>query len=269
MQDTYEEIPPPDAGGRRLLEERPWLAFVLPMAVYMVLGSLEPSAPAAGLAEGALSEPQGLLGVRYEHYPIVYTFKIIATLGAILYVWPVYRQWPVRVSPLAILVGVVGVVLWVGIDWIGIEERFVQWVGPESDLIGLLGMAPRPAYNPLEQLEDSPAMAWGFLAVRFFGLALIVPIIEEMLLRGWLMRSIDDPAFWRIPIGQASVAAIVVGTAFPMVYHPEKLASLVWFSLVTWLMIRTKNIWDCVAAHAVTNFLLGVWVVATGAWHLW
>jgi membrane protease YdiL (CAAX protease family) len=54
-----------------------------------------------------------------------------------------------------------------------------------------------------------------------------------------------------------------------MLYHPEKLASLAWFSLVSWLMVRTKNFWDCVAAHAVTNFLLGVWVVTTGDWRLW
>jgi hypothetical protein len=55
-----------------------------------------------------------------------------------------------------------------------------------------------------------------------------------------------------------------------MMMHPaELLAALVWFSLITWLMVRTKNIWDCVAAHAVTNLLLGMYVVARGAWHLW
>ena len=29
---------------------------------------------------------------------------------------------------------------------------------------------------------------------------------------------------------------------------------------------HTRNIWDCVVAHAVTNLLLGVYVVATGEW---
>jgi membrane protease YdiL (CAAX protease family) len=43
----------------------------------------------------------------------------------------------------------------------------------------------------------------------------------------------------------------------------------VWFSLVTWLMVRTKNIWDCVAAHMITNLLLGLFVVIEGKhWHL-
>jgi hypothetical protein len=64
--------------------------------------------------------------------------------------------------------------------------------------------------------------------------------------------------------------AVVVGTAVPMLMHPaEMVAAAVWFSLVTWLMVRTKNIWDCVAAHAVTNLLLGIFVVTYGQWQLW
>jgi membrane protease YdiL (CAAX protease family) len=63
---------------------------------------------------------------------------------------------------------------------------------------------------------------------------------------------------------------IAVGTAVPMLMHPgELLAAFVWFSLVTWLMVRTKNIWDCVAAHAVTNLLLGIYVVTQHQWQLW
>ncbi len=38
--------------------------------------------------------------------------------------------------------------------------------------------------------------------------------------------------------------------------------------MITWLMLRTRNIWDCVAAHAITNLILGVYVVASGAWRL-
>jgi hypothetical protein len=34
------------------------------------------------------------------------------------------------------------------------------------------------------------------------------------------------------------------------------LAAAVWLSLDTWLMVRTRKIWDCVAAHAVTNLLV-------------
>jgi membrane protease YdiL (CAAX protease family) len=38
--------------------------------------------------------------------------------------------------------------------------------------------------------------------------------------------------------------------------------------MVTWLMVRTRNIWDCVVAHALTNLILGIYVVTTGTWRL-
>ena len=51
--------------------------------------------------------------------------------------------------------------------------------------------------------------------------------------------------------------------------HPqEAVATFVWFSAVTWLMIRTRSIGDCILAHAVTNLLLGIYVISTGNWWL-
>jgi hypothetical protein len=33
-------------------------------------------------------------------------------------------------------------------------------------------------------------------------------------------------------------------------------------------MTKTKNLWDCVVAHAVTNLLLGAYVLWSGHWEL-
>jgi membrane protease YdiL (CAAX protease family) len=60
----------------------------------------------------------------------------------------------------------------------------------------------------------------------------------------------------------------VLGTAVPMMMHGEMLAAAVWFSMITCLMVYTRNIWDCIVAHAVTNLLLGIYVVNSGDWHL-
>ena len=49
----------------------------------------------------------------------------------------------------------------------------------------------------------------------------------------------------------------------------EAIAAIAWFSLVTVLMVRTKNVWDCVVAHAVTNLLLGIYVIWFEQWQLW
>ena len=52
--------------------------------------------------------------------------------------------------------------------------------------------------------------------------------------------------------------------------HPEILAALVWGAAVSALLYRTKNLWACIAAHAVTNALLGLYILVDGAaWRLW
>jgi CAAX prenyl protease-like protein len=248
----------------------------------MVAGSFEPSPPtvyepppAADRAErptGTADQPPTLIeannwfGLRYRHYPIVYSVKIALTMGAMLLVLPGYRQFPFRVSPLAIVVGVVGVVLWIWLCQLQLEQKLFAAVGLEK----LATAGARPAYNPLEQLAGTPAWAYTFLAIRFWGLALVVPIIEEFFLRGLVMRFVMRDNWWEVPFGEVTPLAIVVGTAVPMLMHPaELLAAAVWFSLVTWLMVRTRNIWDCVAAHAVTNLLLGIYVVTQHEWQLW
>jgi CAAX prenyl protease-like protein len=140
------------------------------------------------------------------------------------------------------------------------------------DQIGLgsvIGAGDRASFNPFEQLANRPAAIWCFLAVRFFGLAAVVPIIEEFFLRGFVMRFFMDRQWWNIPFGKTDRLALVLGTAVPMMMHPgELLATIVWFSMVTWLMLRTRNIWDCVIAHALTNLILGIYVVTTDTWRL-
>jgi CAAX prenyl protease-like protein len=265
-----------------LIERHPWLPFLLPFIVYMVVGSFEPSPPTVyepppgvdqterpaddTAAQPALIEADNWFGLRYKYYPIVYSVKIALTIAAMLFVLPGYRQFPFRISPLAIVVGVAGVVPWIWLCQLHLEQKLFTAMGLES----LAGLGARPAYNPLEQLADTPTWAYVFLAIRFIGLALVVPIIEEFFLRGLVMRFVVRENWWDVPFGEVTPLAAVVGTAVPMLMHPaELLAAAVWFSLVTWLMIRTRNIWDCVAAHAVTNLLLGIYVVTQKQWQLW
>jgi membrane protease YdiL (CAAX protease family) len=39
--------------------------------------------------------------------------------------------------------------------------------------------------------------------------------------------------------------------------------------LFTWLMVKTRDIWAAILAHAVTNGLLGWYAVQTGAYWFW
>ena len=135
----------------------------------------------------------------------------------------------------------------------------------------LAGYGARSAYDPFAQLAGRPAAAWGFFAVRLTGLALVVPLVEESFLRGFLMRLAVQQDWWKVPFGTLTWTAAVASVAVPALYHPpaELAAVIVWFSMVTWLMAKTRNFWDCVAAHAATNLLLGIYVVAAADWTLW
>jgi CAAX prenyl protease-like protein len=239
----------------------PWAPFVVPFVVYGLIGSFEPSNP---------PEPN-LLGITVasEHYPLIYTVKLAATIAALVLFWPAYvagAGFAFRVAPLAIAVGLVGGVLWIALCYVPLVPVFSP--------VGLgdwFDTSDRPGFNPFVELAGNPAWTYGFLAIRFIGLALVVPLMEELFLRAFLMRFVMHANWRQIPFGEVSGLAIAVGTLVPMLTHPpsELLAVAVWFSLVTWLMVRTRNFWDCVVAHAVTNLMLGIYLVAFKQWWLW
>ena len=264
--DTREPEKPaaaPPGSPNGLLQQYPWIVYVLPLAVFMLVGTFEPK-PEPPAEPSSWTLP-------YSAYPAVYSLKILLTAAAIGLAWPSYRRFGGRVSPLALVVGVAGAAVWIGMWKLGLEKRLLNAVGPDSWLAPILGSGVRSAFNPLEELADRPALAYGFLAVRFIGLVFVIAVAEEFFLRGFLMRFVMQQDWWNVPFGQANTTALVVGTVVPMLMHPaELLAAAVWFSLVTWLMLRTRSIWDCVVAHATTNLLLGLYVVWAGgeAWEL-
>jgi CAAX prenyl protease-like protein len=246
----------------KLLAQQPWIIYLLPFFVFMLAGSLEPTP----------KEPGGIaigLAIPYAYYPWIYTVKIVLTVAAMLFVLPGYRAFPLKLSWLAVAVGIVGGPLWIGICHLDVEHHYLRPLLEQIGLGSVIGAGDRASFNPFEQLAGRPAAIWCFLAVRFFGLAAVVPIIEEFFLRGFVMRFFMDRQWWSIPFGKTDRLALVLGTAVPMMMHPgELLATIVWFSMVTWLMLRTRNIWDCVIAHALTNLILGIYVVTTNTWRL-
>lgn len=251
---------------RPLLERHCWLVFVAPLAVFMLVGSIEPS---PGETAGKIAA----LAIPYSAYPLLYTAKIFLTLVAMALVLPAYWQFRRPPGLLAVLVGAAGILVWVGLCYLPkwLLCCLPKGLGLTQWLASLLGYGQRPAYNPLEQLASTPAWAWAFLSIRFFGLVVVTPVIEEFFLRGFLMRLAMDQDWWNVPFGNANAAAVAVSIVVPVFMHPpgEFLAAAAWFGTITWLMLRTRNPWDCVLAHATTNLLLGVYVVTCHQWDLW
>ncbi len=239
---------------QEILSIHKWVAYVLPFFVFMVLTSVEPKDP---------ESPS------YGMYPWIYAFKLLATGFALTIVWPVFRSMQRPVKGQGILFGIAGVILWVMICNLHLEQRFLFPFLQTLHLDTILGTGERSAFNPFAYWQGQSAMIALYLVLRGIGLSIIVPIIEEHFLRGFVMRFVVAEKWWKVPIGHVTRQSAIYGTLIPMLMHPgELIAAAVWFSLITWLYVRTKNLWECIVAHAVTNFLLGAYVLASGNWYL-
>jgi CAAX prenyl protease-like protein len=229
----------------------PWLTCLWPFAIFLGLGSIEPTATDGGSL--------GLLGIKYEHYPVIYAIRLAITLALIARVWPNLRRWVGRPTWWPPLVGVGLVVPWVVLAALQQKYGWGDWGGV------------RAGYNPFDPENigpDSP-WAWAFLAVRFVGLVVVVPIVEELFVRGMLMRYVIRENFWLVPFATLSAASLIGCTLYAVLSHPgEAIAAVGWFGIVSGIAATTKKPIDCILCHAATNLALGLYVLATGEWWL-
>lgn len=240
------------------------LPFVLPfvalLAAPALIGWLVPEA-----AKQVNSSGNPAVSTAFDVQAFLSALAQILIVGGILW-W--YRRvylavFPWRFNPWSLVLGLIGLVLWVGLCRLGLESRLLQTVG-------LQGMLPqRPAVNPFESF--APGSVGWFLLFRFAVLMLVVPLAEELFVRGWLVRYLQAQENWDIqPLATVGWGAQLGVIAYAVMTHPqEAVAAIAWFGLVNWWMKRTGNFWDCVLVHAVTNGLLGVWILYSGDWRLW
>lgn len=144
---------------------------------------------------------------------------------------------------------------------------FVLWISPQA----FFGLDPRiEGYNP-ESFGHRPALYWALLLFRFLRLVVIVPFVEEIFWRGFLLRYLINERFTKVPFGAFtwfSFAAVTIG--FMLVHsRPDWPAALITGALYNFVAYRTKSLGACVLAHAITNLLLGLWIMQTRQWGFW
>jgi CAAX prenyl protease-like protein len=151
---------------------------------------------------------------------------------------------------------------------------FAIWIAPDL----LFG----PGYRQLPIFENSvtghaassaPAALnhnVAFLIVRTLGCTALVPVMEELFWRGWLMRWLIENDFRAVKIGTyAPFAFWTVALLFASEHGPYWEVGLIAGVAYNWWCIRTKTLADCILAHAVTNGLLSAYVLYAGQWQYW
>jgi len=93
--------------------------------------------------------------------------------------------------------------------------------------------------------------------------------MEELFWRSFVMRWIDNPRFQEILPGAVTLKALLVSSIVFGFEHNEWFAGVLAGLAYGWLYRLTGNLWAPVVSHGLTNALLGIWVLYTGAWHYW
>lgn len=219
----------------------PLLARVVPFALFVILTFLQGYGGEAG---------------RYW----VYLAKTLIGAVLLVAVWPLVQEMRWKFSLAGIAVGVGVFVLWVGLD------PFLRQVGlPNS----YPRMAAGEPWNPLLHFGAGSALAWLFIVVRILGSTLVVPPLEEVFFRSFVYRYLASKDFLSIPLSRFLPFPFLVTSIVFGLEHHEWLAGILCGFAYQGLVIWKGRLGDAIVAHAVTNLLLGLWVVWRGAWQFW
>ena len=215
-----------------------------------------------------------------------YTLPFVAFMGALAAVaglkaiggsfWlasPEYWVYPVQTLLCAALL----FRYWREYDFNGVRQPLVaaavgivvlgMWISPQA----FFGAAARTeGFNPAI-FADQPAAYWATVLFRFLRLVVVVPLVEEVFWRGFLLRYFVDEKFDRVLFGTFSWLSFgVVSVGFMFVHSmADWPAALLTGALYNFVAYRTKSLGACVLAHAVTNLLLGLWIMSTRQWGFW
>ncbi len=217
-----------------------WLPYVAPMAAFLGMTSLE------GVL-APMDQPAGPL-----LYPWLYGAKLAVVVGVAWICRSTWRDFQRPTIPGTLLLGSL---LGILIAWMWVE------IDPYTPKMAWLG--GRSAFDPRALPEGSRE---GFLFLRSLGLVAVVPVIEELFWRSFLLRWLIKPEFWQVPIGKVTAVAALVSSGMFALAHPEWLAAFLTGMIWAGLLWRTKSLSACLVSHSVANAGLGLIVLATGRW---
>jgi CAAX prenyl protease-like protein len=217
------------------------VAFTLPMAVFLLLLALI----------SLLRKVGGAFWLASPEYWI-YPAQTVLCAALLLWFWREYQFCaPRRIVFTAAVAFVV----------------FALWISPQA----LLGFASRlDGFNP-EIFSGQPAAYWTTIAFRFVRLVVVVPLVEEIFWRGFVLRYFINEKFYTVPVGTFSwLSFAVVTVGFGWAHSPaDRIAGLIAGLLYNCVAYRTKSLASCVLAHAITNLFLGLWIMKTHQWGFW
>jgi len=221
---------------RKLLSRSPLAPRVAPFVIFVLL--------TAG---------QGQFGPASAYW--FYLAKTIVGLWMIVEIRPLVPEMRWAFSWEAVVVGIGVLVMWVGIDSYYPKLNFSPTVVENS--------------NPNLVFGNHTPLTWFFILVHIFGMTVVVPPLEEVFFRSFLYRYFAKPNFLEVPLNRFLPIPFFATAAIFGIEHHEWLAGIFCGMAYQWLVLRKNRLGDAMTAHAITNFLLGAYIVWRGAWNFW
>lgn len=219
----------------------PAMARIVPFAVFMafvVAGSLLAAAPEV---------------LRAWDLRQLFTVRAVVVMLLLIAFWRGYSELrdtalPWRQTATAVVAGLAVFCIWISLDqpWATFGET--------------------PGFDPT---RADGSMDWTLVAFRMLGLALVVPVMEELFWRSYLLRWIQQQDFLALDPHKIGMRAILITAVLFASEHNLWLAGLIAGLVYNFVYVRTGNLWMPIISHATTNAVLGVWILATGNWQFW
>jgi CAAX prenyl protease-like protein len=231
---------------RNFFANSPLLARVAPFAVFILLTSA-----------------QGKFGANSVYW--FYLAKTLVGAWLILEMRPFVPEMRWAISWEAIVVGVAVFILWIGLD---------PFYPKQNEIFAKIGLAKifgatQITWNPNLQFGNNSFAACFFMAVHILGMTLVVPSLEEVFYRSFLYRFIADKNFLSVPLNKFLPWPFFLTAIFFALEHQQWLAGFLCGIIFQWLVIKKNRLGDAITAHAITNLLLGIWIVWKHAWNFW
>jgi len=219
---------------RKKFEASPEYVRIAPFVIFVILTAM-----------------QGQFGESSRFW--LYALKTVVGAWLVWEMRPFVEEMRWEISWEAVVVGVGVFAVWVGLD--GWYPRF-------SD--------PGEGWIPFKQYGAGSGAGGFYVAIRILGSSIVVPPLEEVFYRSFLYRYFVKLDFRSIPLRRFHALSFFVTSIIFGLMHPDRwLAGILCGIAYQGLVVRKNRLGDAMTAHAITNFLLGVWVVWQGAWNFW
>jgi uncharacterized protein len=220
---------------------------IFPFALFMLFIGLEEALRFAG--------GRGWLTLGEAFFLYLYPVKSGAVALSLAVLWKNYEE--VRVADLALIrqtvfsifIGLVVFVLWINMDW-----PFAALTTPQGFNTSIVG-------------ENS--LRYFLTGSKLIGAVLVVPVMEELFWRSFLIRYFAGPVFCKLPIGHFTWASFLIVSVLFGLEHSFVLAGIMAGVAFNAVLYYTKSISQCILCHATTNLALGIYVLNTGHWKFW